>query len=396
MAAFNKKAIGSTYLPNKVKLVNGGKDYFSALTNLINNAATSIHLQTYIFADDDTGRTVAKHLADAAERGVKVFLLADGYASQRMSRDTIIMMKNAGAYFRLFEPIFKSTKFYVGRRLHHKIAVADGRYALVGGVNIADRYNDFPDIPAWKDVAVLIEGPAAYELEGICCEMWNAGLVATKAKPGTLPDLDLKQNKDEYICQLRVRRNDWVKNKNQIARSYSQIFKEVNKDLTIMCSYFLPGRRLRSQMKKAARRGVDIKVIVSGLSDVPMAKPAERYFYGEMLKNKIKLYEYHKNILHAKVAVADGNQMTIGSYNLNNISAYASIELNVDIISESFVSMVREKFENIITNECTEITPNFYASNINVVKLFTYWLSFQLIRVTIFLFTFYFRREEQH
>ena len=389
-----RKKAKNTYLPNKVKLLNGGTEYFSALTGLIDSAVVSMHLQTYIFSDDDTGRMVAEHLAAAAKRGVKVFLLADGYASQRLSRETIILLRDAGVHFRLFEPIFKSTKFYVGRRLHHKVAVADGRYALVGGVNIADRYNDFPDIPAWKDVAVLIEGPAAYETEGICCEMWNAGIVSTKTKPGPLPDFELKQGRDEYICQLRVRRNDWVKNKNQIARSYSQIFKEVNDSLTIMCSYFLPGRRLRSQMKKAARRGVEIKVIVSGLSDVALAKPAERYFYGEMLKNKIKLYEYNKNVLHAKVAVADGSQMTIGSYNLNNISAYASIELNVDIISESFVSMVQERFDDIIANDCTEITPNFYALNINLFKLFIYWASFQLVRAMIFLFTFYFRREE--
>jgi cardiolipin synthase A/B len=130
---------------NKVQLVRGGKPYFELLLNLINNAAESIHLQTYIFDDDETGMLVADALKAAVRRNVSVYLLADGYASQVMSARFINELKAAGINFRFFEPFFKSRQFYFGRRLHHKIFVADARFALAGGINITNRYNDMPE-----------------------------------------------------------------------------------------------------------------------------------------------------------------------------------------------------------------------------------------------------------
>src|SRR5258708_20342114 len=127
---------------NKVRLVHGGQDYFATLVQLIDQAKSTIHLQTYIYEEDETGRMIAEALIRAARRKVQVFILLDGYASQDLSKRFINEWKEAGIRFRWFWPLFKSRNFYLGRRLHHKVGVADAAYGLAGGVNISDRYND--------------------------------------------------------------------------------------------------------------------------------------------------------------------------------------------------------------------------------------------------------------
>lgn len=151
-------AASSFTTQNTVQLVRGGKYYFDLLLQLIGNASESIHLQTYIYDDDETGCMVADALMAAAKRNVQVYLLADGYASQVMSKKIITELKEAGVHFRFFEPFFTSKHFYFGRRMHHKVFVADARFALVGGINIANRYNDMPGKTAWLDFALYAEG----------------------------------------------------------------------------------------------------------------------------------------------------------------------------------------------------------------------------------------------
>ena len=144
MSAGKKNKLPGYTMRNTVKLVRGGKPYFDCLLTTIESARQSIHLQTYIYDDDETGELVASALKAAVKRNVEVYLLADGYASGSMSRSFINGLREAGIHFRFFDPIFKSKYFYFGRRLHHKVVVVDGSFALVGGVNISNRYNDLP------------------------------------------------------------------------------------------------------------------------------------------------------------------------------------------------------------------------------------------------------------
>jgi cardiolipin synthase len=152
---------------NKVKLIRGGTAYFELLLSLINQATESIHLQVYIFDDDETGIRVADALKEAAERNVQVYLLTDGYASQVMSKRLIDELTVSGVHFRFFEPLFKSKNYYFGRRLHHKVFVADTKFAIIGGINITNRYNDMPGKPSWLDFALYAEGEIAKDLCGM-------------------------------------------------------------------------------------------------------------------------------------------------------------------------------------------------------------------------------------
>ena len=377
---------------NKVRLVRGGKEYFDLLLQMIEQAKDTIHLQTYIYEDDETGIKVANALKAAAQRKVNVYLMADGYASYAMSQKFIEEIKMTGINFCFFETIFKSKYFYFGRRLHHKLLVVDTRYALVGGLNISDRYNDLPGRPAWLDFALYAEGEIALQLCVLCWKTWKGFPSKMGITPCEEKEIEFRFAPNE-ISLVRMRRNDWVRRKNQISRSYIEMLQHAQSNITILCSYFLPGRVIKKNLMKAVNRGVKIKVILAGLSDVMVAKRAERYIYDWLLRNKIEVYEYQGNVLHGKVAVCDKEWLTIGSYNVNNISAYASIELNLDVNNPAFAARVEEILEKIIEEKCVQITKERLAQSVNLFKQFFHWCSYEIIKGGFYLFTFYFRQK---
>lgn len=380
---------------NKVRLVHGGRDYFSVLIQLIDQAQTSIHLQTYIYEEDETGRQVSDALIRAAGRKVAVFVLLDGYASQDLSKPFIAAWKNAGIRFRWFWPLFKSRKFYLGRRLHHKVLATDGSYGLAGGVNISNRYNDVGDTKAWLDRALLVEGEAALRLHIICRDMWakaywKKGTGLEKGFTNWVPGIETPEE-----CMVRIRRNDWVQAKNQISGSYLEMFRSAHSRITIMSSYFLPGPVFRKNMALAAKRGVAVKIIVAGVSDIKISRLAEQYMYRWLFRNKIEIYEYQDTILHGKMAAYDGTWMTVGSYNVNKISAYASVELNMDVRNTAFATSVEQEMDGIIRDHCLQITEEAFFSHTSLLQRFLQKIAYETIRLLFFLFTFYFKQEKE-
>jgi cardiolipin synthase len=373
-------------------LVRGGKPYFDCLLQLIDQSTQYFHLQTYIFDEDETGLLVASHLKQAAWRGVKVMVLVDGYASQHLSKTFVSDLRQAGVRFRFFEPIFKRNHFYFGRRLHHKVAVADGQQALVGGVNIADKYNDLPGKPSWLDFAVFIEGKLARELCVVCWKTWKGFPVRT-GRIHCGPQISHNLSAEMQPLLARMRRNDWVRAKNQISKSYIEMLSTAQTEVNLLCSYFLPGRILRRVMQLACRRGVKINVIMAGLSDVPMAKHAERYLYDWLLRNNINIYEYQQRVLHGKVATCDSKWMTVGSYNVNNVSAYASIELNIDVLHEGKTKQLEELLKTIMELDCEQVTYEKHLRSKTWLVQLLRWASYELIRIIFYLFTFYFKQK---
>ena len=378
---------------NIVEVIKGGADLFSLLKELINNSEKTIHLQTYIFNNDTTGSQIAEELMAAAQRGVSVYLMADGYASKALPKDFIKKMEDAGINFRFFEPIFRSEHFYFGRRLHHKVAVFDNRYGLVSGSNIADRYNDMPGLPAWYDMALFVEGDAAVELFDICSKIWDRDKGMRNALREKLADLFNYISKEDAVG-VRVLQNDWVRRKLEIYFSYHKLFKQSKKSITIICSYFLPGLSLRNRLSKAVERGVDVKVVLANVSDVNITKHAERYLYNWMLRNGIKVYEYLPTVLHAKVVVVDGEFLNVGSYNINDLSAQASIELNLLVKDHELAEEVQKEIEEIISSKCEKIEAADYSFSLLSFKQFWRFLCYHAIRLTLTIGTFYFKQEE--
>lgn len=377
---------------NKVQFVRGGKDYFSLLTRLIDKALYSVHLQFYIFTDDETGKDVIESLKNAAARGVQVFLHLDGFASQHLHEKTIYDILYSGIKLKWFEPLFRSKHFYFGRRLHHKVVVVDGFHALVGGINVCDRYNDLPDEPAWLDMAAYVQGETAALLQKICMQMWG------ERKRLSSAEIKWQQAQSEQIhhnerVQVRIRRNDWVKRKKEVWNSYLAMFNHAEDHMTIMCSYFLPGRFFRKRLALAAKKGVAVRVILAGRSDISMAKHAERYLYDWLLRNNIEIYEYQDTVLHAKMASYDSVWTTIGSYNVNNISAYASLELNLDIKDHEAAHEAEQIMNDIIKKHCKRITKENNPASKNIFRRIWQRFCYSFINNTLNVFTFYFKQE---
>lgn len=367
---------------NKVKLIQGGLVYFQLLERIIDEAEESIHLQTYIYDEDETGTVIANALIRAAHRGVKVYILLDGYGSQNLSRDFIKKWTDAGIFFRKFESVFKSKRFYIGRRLHHKIVVIDAWRCTVGGLNISNRYNDTPEAGAWLDWVVYLEGEIAPHLKYICENRFRlrhhqqSDILKNKNKRFTLPGESIP---------VRIRVNDRLMGKRQIYNSYLEIFRVSVSSLVIMSAYFLPGREFRRSIVSAARRGVIVKVVLTGNADVFLVKYAERFIYRWLFKHKIEVYEYRKNVLHGKIALCDGQLMTVGSYNVNNLSAFASIELNLDVKQPQMVSAVHQRLEQIIKNDCTQMTEKAFNKQHNLLSRLAHRSAYALFRFLFFI-----------
>ena len=377
---------------NELDLVKGGRDFFDLLIQLIDGASETIYIQIYIFDADETGKAVAEALIRAASRKVKVWLLVDAYASQSLPAPFIEELVSAGVAFNRFEPLLKGRNFYFGRRMHHKIVVVDTLHGLVGGINISNRYNDSDGNPAWLDWAGHVTGECAAALEQVCVETWNLELDdRTKRIPRQRPHPEYTSKKS---CKIGVIRNDWVMRKNQISRTYLELFKAAQSEIVIMSSYFLPGRLFRRGLSRAVRRGVSVRLILAGKSDIALAKYAERYMYRWLLRHKIRIFEYQPTVLHGKVATMDGTRATIGSYNVNNISAYSSIELNLDVEDEAFAAEVQKRFEKIMKNDCREFTNEDYTKRTSMVAKFFQYMAYWMVRILYYLSTFYFKQKE--
>jgi cardiolipin synthase len=188
-------------------------------------------------------------------------------------------------------------------------------------------------------------------------------------------------------------RNDWVRRKNQISASYVNMLRQAKSHIVILCSYFLPGHIFRKHLKDAAARGVRITVITAGRSDVRLAKYAERYMYDWLLRYNVELYEYRHTVLHGKIAVCDNQWLTAGSYNLNDISTYASIELNLNVRNEAFAQRATGMLLEIAMKDCERISIDSYKRSKNFVKQFSHWLSYRLFRLAFHLTTFYYKHK---
>lgn len=375
---------------NHAQLVKGGKEYFDQLKTLLGKAQQFIQLQVYILEDDHTGNEIKDCLIAASKRNVQVQVLLDGYASRNLPKTFIQEIRNAGIQLRFFEPIFKSKNYYFGRRLHHKMVVVDGCFALIGGINISDRYNDFPHQPAWLDYAVMIEGEAAFELHKLCLHFYHKkrNMETWVDKYAVLTHADSFSH-----TAIRIRRNDWVMNKNQISGTYMEMLRNAQRTIIMMSSYFIPNSFFRNQMSAAIKRGVVIKLILAGKSDVAIAKNAERYFYRWALRNNIQIYEYLPTVLHSKIAVCDDRIVTIGSYNINDLSALASVELNAEIEDQAFAETVIKEIDAVIKHQTIEIKKEHIAEHFSIWDQLIQWLSYIVFRSIFKLFTFYFSKK---
>lgn len=355
-----------------VELVHSGEDYFSRLEHIILESKSEIHIQTYIFEYDAIGKRIIAALKISAFRNVKIYILLDGFGSFSFPKHVLNDLKQNGINIRFFSPLFSASSFYLGRRLHHKVIVSDSKTVLIGGINIADKYHGTAKTPAWLDYAVQIQDEKmGVPLAKLCMDIYYKKRRVSRKKIASV----INYNGE---TAFRVLQNDWLKRKNEIYKAYIKSIGEANKEIVIVGSYFLPGRKLIATLKKASRDKVKIKLILSGISDLPMARRASCHLYSKLLRYNIELYEWKSSILHGKTAVVDNIWTTIGSFNLNNLSSFGSIEMNVEIDSVEFsnnyllhLNKIMEQCERI-TNESLELRNGIPTKLLNWV---CYWIT---------------------
>jgi len=361
--------------------IRGGPDYFDEMIRLINSARKNIHLQVYLIVPDDTGQPILQALQNAARRGVDVNLVIDDFGADKITEADELKLREAGIVFKRFEPIIASRKFYVGRRLHHKILLIDEEIAVVGGINIANRYHGTPGELPWLDYAVKVQGPICHQLA-----LASKRILERQFKPAR-PKWPKIFTRGRYLdpkkVWVRIRKNDWLRNRGEITHSYNKSGRMATSSITLVGGYFLPGRRYRRILANAARRGVQIKIIMTRYSDVPVVKYATDYLYGWLMRNKIRIYESNQSMVHGKVVVVDETFASVGSYNQNQLSAYLSIELNLDIVNQEFSKSLNDHLLGVIANECTEITSDSYYNKSSIITKFRRWISYQLVRLSL-------------
>ncbi len=361
-----------------IELLNSGESYFGTVEKIINEAKQFIHFHVYIIDEDKTGLRIFNALLRASERGVRVYLLLEAFGTKYLSNDLINRIEKSGILFRFFSPTFVTKGFQLSLRLHSKVVLVDGEAAVIGGLNIAARYNETDDKRAWLDFAALIKGPECIHVLSVLRRVWNKKFIPKKERSHEQIHSPVSYPED---VKLRVVQNNWYRNKIEILRSYRSAFRNSAETILILASYFRPGRNARRLLRSASQTGVEIKIVLAAESDTPMFKRATGFLYDSILENNIRLYEYLPSNLHAKVAVVDGEWCTIGSYNLNHVSDYASIEMNVNILDKEFCSRFEKILLDIIQNECRQITIEEYTRKRTLFSRLSGWISYQIIRL---------------
>lgn len=377
-AGFIKKRMPRGYRSgHHIELLRSGEQYFATCTKIIDEAVSYIHFQTYIFDDDETGRSIADALVRAAKRGVRIYFLIDAYGGRGFSKELTGMLAEAGIFFRKFSPVFITKGFHLSLRLHHKVLLADGNIAVIGGINIANRYRGTSQLKEWLDFAILIKGPECAHTLYILKSLWNKTFLSKKEK-----SKEMVYTPEIYSSnvKLKVLQNNWYRNKIEILKSYRTALRRAKHHMIIFASYFLPGRHERKLLKDASQRGVDIKIVLSAVSDTWLFNRATIFLYDFILRNNIIIYEYLPSNLHAKVVTVDGIWSTIGSYNLNHLSDYGSVETNADIFDIRFAEYFEEILTDIIVKDCREITIQEYTKRKTWFFQLFGWISYQLIR----------------
>jgi cardiolipin synthase len=368
-----------TYLEAEdIQLVYSGSDYFNVLERMIDESRHSLHLQTYIFETDETGRKIVDALKKAAQRGVAVYMLIDAYGSYPFSKQVTKELNESGVHFRLFSPLSSNESIYFGRRLHHKIIVADKQVALTGGINIANKYSGSDGSTPWLDYAVLTRGMVCEFPHLLCEEFYH------KKKVRRLRAWEKNVDKPGMAGTgklVRFRRNDWIKRKNDIHKSYMEALIGAQSSVTIVASYFLPGRTFRKLLKSAARRGVRIRVILAGKSDISSLRLAESYLYDFYLRYNICIFEWTNSVMHGKAMLVDDNWATIGSYNLNFLSHYISIELNSDVRDPAFIRQFSDHLDNVVTGSCETVEMKTVKRKFNPFSQLLRWMAYNFYRL---------------
>ncbi len=358
---------------NSVRLLQGGDELFPAMCQAMAGAQHEIWLATYIFQDDAAGRAVADALLAAAQRGVAVRVVLDGFGSKDTLRKLRQWLAHDSIDLVVFRPIDRWWAWFQPgqlRRLHQKLCAVDGEIAFVGGINVIDDRFDqnhgVCDTPR-LDFAVELRGPVAQPVGHTAHAMWaratlgsswrhEVRALARSARPvrSTLRLLrELSINPEPAVLDAALLPvpvgfvvRDNLRQRRAIEHVYIAAIRKAQHRVEIICPYFYPGRAFRRVLRQAADRGVQVRLLLQGKVDYRFAGLAARVLYEELLAHGVRIFEYTPAFLHAKVAVVDDDWATVGSSNIDPLSLLLNLEANAVINDPAFAAELRQRFDD--------------------------------------------------
>lgn len=332
------------FLPgNSITLLQNGAEFFPALQAAIDAAVHEVHLETYIFKDDPTGRMVAAALSRAALRAVKVRLMLDGFGCKPLPHLLLDNMRRDGVEILFFRPEPGWLHLHRNRlrRMHRKLCTVDARIAFVGGINIIDDLDTPGQIPPRYDYAVRLEGPVLAQIVPVVRRLWKLVKWTQSHRRWYSPDLPAACTETRGRQQAMLLIRDNLRHRYDIEQAYLDAIRAAQREIIIANAYFLPGMRFRRALIEAAQRGVRVTLLLQGRVEYRLLHYATRALYGQLLGAGVEICEYHKSFLHAKVAVIDGHWSTVGSSNIDPFSLLLAREANVVIEDEPFAAQLR-------------------------------------------------------
>ncbi len=385
---------------NRLALLTNGEQFFPALTAAIDAAREEIFLESYIYADDETGSLITDALARAASRGVATHLLIDGFGAKNFAPRFRRVLAEAGAEVLVFRPRVSPWPFWKQRRrlrrMHRKLASVDTAVAFVGGINVIDDIETPHPAPARYDYAVRIEGPLAGHVRAEAARLWTRVSWATLGRrwPGfrmvrstarqTLPlQPESRPVAGGQRAALVVR--DSLRHRHDIQNAYLAAINAAQTEVIVANAYFFPSRKFRRALLDAARRGVVVTLLLQGKSDHPLQRLAARALYRTLLRAGIRIHEYHLSELHAKVAVVDSRLATVGSSNIDPFSLALAREANVFVDDRTFAAELRQSLRDAIEIRARAVPRNYWARLSFGLKART-WLSYRIARLLMIVY----------
>ena len=346
---------------NEIYLLENGEAFFPRVFACIASAQKEVVLETFILFEDKVGLQLQEALVTAARRGVQVDITIDGFGSPNLSEAFISSLQQAGVRMHVFNPgrLFMGKRMNVLRRMHRKIVVVDGTVAFVGGMNYsADHLADYG--PEGKqDYSVEIHGPLVAEIHRFTHSMLAQGQRYQRERAWWRQRRDLRSTPDSQphrgsaAGMLVVRDN--THHTSDIEHHYRIALRAAKHRVVIANAYFFPGYRFMKEMKRAARRGVDVRLILQGQPDMPIVKTVAGMLYHQLVRAGVRIYEYCERPLHGKVALMDDEWATVGSSNLDPLSLALNLEANVIIRDKAFNQQLFERLDHLMQHSCEQI-----------------------------------------
>jgi cardiolipin synthase A/B len=327
---------------NRIRLLENGDEFFPAMLAAIARARSSINLETYIFWSGEIAGRFRDALSERARAGVEVRILLDAVGSgAKLSRDDVSAMRAAGCAVDFFHPLRPWMLDTINHRTHRRLLVVDGKVGFTGGAGIADVWLGNAERPGrWRDTQVEVAGPAVAQLQSAFQENWTAVRGELLSGERFFPRLEPAGS---AIAQVILSSPDSPSSPTKLL--YAVSISSAVRRLWISNSYFLPDADATAQLVSAARRGVDVHILIPGkVNDVPLTRAGGRSSLGDLLAGGVKISEYGPTMFHAKTMIVDGVFATIGSTNFDNRSFRLNHEINLTVYDPEVGRRLEEMF----------------------------------------------------